>query len=61
MEATRRELQQRLEEVVARAERGSVPGAFVSAAQSPKFNGTISCAVFRRQFETVAEHNYWTR
>jgi hypothetical protein len=27
----------------------------------PKFDGTTSWTVFRRQFETVAEHSCWTR
>jgi hypothetical protein len=28
--------------------------------QAPTFNGNTSWAVFRRQFETVAEHSHWS-
>jgi hypothetical protein len=42
------------------AEQGRGIGAGASMVQPPKFNGTASWAVFRRQFETVAEHNGWT-
>jgi hypothetical protein len=59
-EATRRELQSQLEAVVTRAEREGEPGACARTAQRPTFDGNTSWAVFRRQFETVAEHNYWT-
>lgn len=38
---------------------GRGPGACASRAQTPIFDGT-SCAVFRSQFETVAEHNHWS-
>jgi hypothetical protein len=31
------------------------------AEKPPKFDDTTSWAVFRRQFETVSEHNCWTR
>jgi hypothetical protein len=61
MEATRLEFQSQLEEVMARAERGRGTGACANAAQPPKFHGTTSWALFRRQSETVAEHNCWTR
>jgi hypothetical protein len=61
MEATRRELQSQLGDVAARAEWGRGTEACASIAQPPKFNGTTSWAVFRHQFETVAEHNSWTR
>jgi benzoyl-CoA reductase/2-hydroxyglutaryl-CoA dehydratase subunit BcrC/BadD/HgdB len=60
MEATRCELRSQLEEIEARAERGSRPAACASAAQSPTFDLTTSWAVFQRQFETVAEHNCCT-
>jgi hypothetical protein len=51
-----------LKEVGARAERGRGTGTGVGAAKPPKFDGTTctSWAVFRRQFEAVAEHNFWT-
>jgi hypothetical protein len=61
IEATRREIESQLEEVVARAERGRGTGACTHAAKQPKFDGTTSWAVFCRQFETAAEHNCWTR
>jgi arsenate reductase-like glutaredoxin family protein len=61
MEATRLEFQSQLEQVMARSERGRGTGACVNAAQPPKFDGTTSWAVFRRQFESVAEHNCSTR
>jgi hypothetical protein len=56
-EANRREFQSQLE---ARTERGRGTGNGVTAAKPPKFDGTISWVVFRRQFETVTEHNCWT-
>jgi hypothetical protein len=58
IETAKREFQSQLEEVEARVERTRRTCA--SAAQLPKFDGTTSCAVFRRQFETVKEHNCWT-
>jgi uncharacterized phage infection (PIP) family protein YhgE len=61
IEANRREFHSQLEEDESRAERGSRPAACASAAQPPTFDETTSWAVFRRQFETVAEHNCWTR
>jgi hypothetical protein len=48
-------------EVEARAERGRGTGTGASAAMTPKFDGTASWVVFRRQFETVAQHECWTR
>jgi hypothetical protein len=60
IEANQRELQSQLEEVEARAERGSRPAACASTAQPPTFYRTTSWAMFWRQFETVAEHNCWT-
>jgi hypothetical protein len=61
MESTRLEFQSQLEEVMARTELGRRQGVCTSTAQPPTFNGTTSWAVFRGQFETVAEHNCWTR
>jgi hypothetical protein len=61
IEATQREIESQLEEVVASAERGRGTGVCTHATQTAKFDGTTSWAVFRRQFETVAEHNSWTR
>lgn len=45
-----------------RAERGSCRrmGTGAGVAQTPKFDGFTSWAVFRRQFQTVEEHNGWT-
>jgi hypothetical protein len=59
IEANRREFQAQLEEIEARAGRGSRPAAV--AAQPPTFDGTTSWAVFRRQLETVAEYNCRTQ
>jgi hypothetical protein len=59
IEANQREFQSQLEEIEGRAERGSRPAAIT--VQPPTFDGTTSWAVFRRQFETVAEHNCWTQ
>jgi hypothetical protein len=61
IEATKREPQARVEAVEARSQLGRVEGVFASAVQPPIFNGNTSWAVFRRQFETEAEHNCWTR
>jgi hypothetical protein len=46
----------------ARSKRGSRgrTGTEVGAAQPPKFDGSTLWTVYRRQLETVAEHNYWT-
>jgi hypothetical protein len=59
-EANRREFQSQLEGVKAVADQGSRPAACVSMAQPPKFDETISWAVFWRQFEIVAEHIHWS-
>jgi hypothetical protein len=59
-EAPQREFQSRLEVAVATAGRESGPGACASTAQPPIFDGTTSWAVFRRQFESVVEHNLWS-
>jgi hypothetical protein len=61
METTRLEFQSQLKEVMARAELGIRQRVCTSTAQPPIFDGTKSWAVFRRQFETVAEHNCYTR
>jgi hypothetical protein len=61
MEATRLEFQSQLEEVMARPELGRRQGMCTSTAQPPTFDGTTSWDVFRHQFESVAEHNCWTR
>jgi hypothetical protein len=55
IETTQREFQEKLKEVEARAKRRKGTGA--GAARISKFDGIISWAVFRRQFETVAEYN----
>jgi hypothetical protein len=54
IEATEHEFQAQLKEVEARAERGRTES---SAAMPPKFFGTTSWAILRRQFEIEAEHN----
>ncbi|KAJ4438192.1 hypothetical protein ANN_14131 [Periplaneta americana] len=36
------------------------PSARHSNVKTPKFDGTTSWAIFRRQFEAIAEHNGWT-
>jgi hypothetical protein len=50
-----------LKEAEARTEQGRGTGIDAGAAKPLKVDGTISWAVFRRQFEAVAEHNCWTR
>jgi hypothetical protein len=62
VEATRHKVQTKLKEVEAWTERGAYQriGTGPGATNSPKFDGSTSRAVFRRQFETVAEHNCWT-
>jgi hypothetical protein len=57
IQANKRELQARLEAVESRAELGRAQGVGTSTYQPPSFIGNTSWAVFRRQFETVAEHN----
>jgi hypothetical protein len=52
----RRGLEAKMPEVEAQAERGSA-GTGADGVKPPKFDGTTSWAVFRRQFETVKEHN----
>jgi hypothetical protein len=61
-ETTQRGFQTRLEEVEDRAESGSWERirTKICAAQPRKFDGSTSCAVFRRQFKSVKQHNYWT-
>jgi hypothetical protein len=59
IEAARCEFRARLEVVEAKAKGGRGPGVYASMAQPPIFEGTTSWSVFRRQFETVAEHNHW--
>jgi hypothetical protein len=50
-----------LKKVKARAERGRGKETSAGVARPPKFRRTTSGAVFGRQFETVAEHNCWSR
>jgi hypothetical protein len=38
---------------------GRGTGSDAGKAKPPKFDGTTSWAVFRRQFEAAAEHNCW--
>jgi hypothetical protein len=56
-----RGLEVKMAEVEALVERGRGKGTGAGAAKLPEFNGTTSWAVFRRQPETVAEYNCWTR
>jgi hypothetical protein len=56
----KREFRAPLEAARAVAEGGRGIGGGASAMQLPKLDGTASWTVFRRQFETVAEHNGWT-
>jgi hypothetical protein len=60
IETNKREFQAPLEAVKAGAERGRGIGGGASKVQPPKFDGTASWAVFRRQFEIAAERNGWT-
>lgn len=48
-----------MEVVEARAECRRGPKVSTSTAQPITFDGTTSWAMFRRQFETIAEHNHW--
>jgi vacuolar-type H+-ATPase subunit I/STV1 len=57
---TRSQIKARLEAVEARAELGRARRVGTSAVQPPTFNGNTSWSVFRRQFETVTEHNHWS-
>jgi hypothetical protein len=59
-EATRLEFQTQMKGVDAETERRRGTGTGMGAAKPPEFDGTSS-SLFRRQFETVAEHNCWTR
>jgi hypothetical protein len=60
IEATRLEFQTQLKGVEAGTERRRGTGTGAGAAKPPKLDGTSS-ALFRCQFETVAEHNFWMR
>jgi hypothetical protein len=59
IEATQREFQTQLQDVG--AERGRGTGIDAGKAKPPKFDEITSWPLFRRQFETVAAHNCWTR
>jgi hypothetical protein len=61
IETNQHEFQAQLEEVKVIAERGSRPAVCTSTAQSPTFDGPTSWAMLWRKFETVVEHNGWTR
>jgi hypothetical protein len=52
----------RMAEVEARVELGVCgrTGSDAGWAKPPKFDGSTSWAMFRCQFQTVAEHNHWT-
>jgi hypothetical protein len=60
IEAAKWKFHLQLEELEARVEQRRRTGACSNASQPPNFDGTTSLAVFRRQFEIVAEHNFWT-
>jgi hypothetical protein len=49
-----------MEQVKAIAERGGRTTVSGNTAQAPTFDGKTSWSTFRRQFETVAEHNMWS-
>jgi hypothetical protein len=55
-------LKVRIAEVEARVELGvgGRTGNDAGRAKPPKFDGSTSWAMFRRQFETLADHNHWT-
>jgi uncharacterized protein YabN with tetrapyrrole methylase and pyrophosphatase domain len=55
-----RKFQFQLEKVKAVPERVSRPAACASTLQPPTSDRTISWAVFRRQFEIIAEHTHWS-
>jgi predicted phage tail protein len=59
IEANRPKFHSQLEEVEARAERGSRPAACTSAPQPPTYDGTTSWVMVRRQFQITAKHNHW--
>jgi hypothetical protein len=54
-------LEARIAEVEARVELevGGRTGNEAGRAKPPKFDGSTSWAMYRRQFETVADHNRW--
>lgn len=62
LETNLQEFETQLEEVEAQAECGACQrtGTGTGTAKQPKFDGSTYWAVFRRQFETVVEHNCWT-
>jgi hypothetical protein len=62
VETTRRGLETRIAGLKARAEIESCmrTGTDVAATQPAKLDGSTSWAMFRREFVTVEEHNYWT-
>jgi hypothetical protein len=58
-EAARREFQSQLEQIRAWIVHGRGIQSCASSVKPPKCDGTSSWTVFRRQFETIAEHNCW--
>jgi hypothetical protein len=58
--ANKQRFQSQLEEVKAVTERGSRPTVSANTAQPPTLDGKTLWTTFRRQFETVAEHNMWS-
>jgi hypothetical protein len=60
-EAARHEFWSQLEQVRARAVHGRGTENCVGTPKSPKFDGTATWSVFRRQFKALAEHKCWTR
>jgi hypothetical protein len=54
------ELQTQLTKVEALTEHLKATGTGGRAEKPPKFDDTTSWALFRRQFDVVAEHNCWT-
>jgi hypothetical protein len=56
-----REFQAMLDETrQRRAEGTNTPGVGKCSVQTPTFEGCITWSVFRRQFEVVAEQNWWS-
>jgi hypothetical protein len=61
IDTTWRELESKITEVKAQAGHRRGTGTGVGAAKPPNFNRTQSWAMFQHQFETIADHNCWTR
>jgi hypothetical protein len=62
LEATQRDLETHLAALETRTRRagGSSAGTNADKVKPPKFDGSTSWVVFRRQFDAAAIHNDWT-